>query len=591
MLGGSALLDLQTNDIDVLAADLDGTLDFGDTDDFKVGTVQTFGPASVGITTTNDSVTLVAGQTLSLEEAIAVGSAQVNLTSDFGAIDSIGAAAVKIEAANLALRADQGIGVTQALQTDVALLAAANISSNGIHIDNLSGGLLTIGTVVGPVFNTIGIVNLGLGATVINHLGGLVVTNLIGDAGGGIALTTTSNGGNDDHIVVNAPVLLGATGGGDITFTAGTDLLVNDTGDFDDIRSFGSGSIVGTAARDVVLGPDVRIRSLTGAIVGIPPLLQNLSGPQIANTGDSSVTFDYGRLQEFNFTAVVDWADGVVDTILLNLPGTTTATHVYTGNPNLADPAAPIPVTVVLRSDSLIRFTGYETTTAQIVLEFPGDGVKNVRIDTTVKVRYLSADLPQRVSAAAPQTVPVQVLSNVYNSGGAALQTTETAARVVILREVLPDGQEGSAVRFPQAALDDLPALFKKLRNGRYRVYLFEPETQTLRIVLEVDVREGKPAVPVAGDETEADPADGAFVTPAASDDIDSQLTGEPQVMDDAQQATRHTAAIAAATAGVGLALAASDESWSRRVDGALSQFRKYSRLRPLPKPRRKLPR
>ena len=54
-----------------------------------------FWPASVGITTTNDSVTLFAGQTLSLEEAIAVGSAQVNLTSDFGAIDSIGAAAVR----------------------------------------------------------------------------------------------------------------------------------------------------------------------------------------------------------------------------------------------------------------------------------------------------------------------------------------------------------------------------------------------------------------------------------------------------------------------------------------------------------------
>ena len=33
---------------------------------------------------------------------------------------------------------------------------------------------------------------------------------------------------------------------------------------------------------------------------------------QIANTGESSVTFDYGRLQEFNFTAAVDWADGVV---------------------------------------------------------------------------------------------------------------------------------------------------------------------------------------------------------------------------------------------------------------------------------------
>ncbi len=593
LLGGSALLDLQTNDIDVLAADLDGTLDFGDTDDVKVGSVQTFGPATVGITTTNDSVTLFAGQTLSLEEAIAVGSAQVNLTSDFGAIDDVGAVAVKIDAMSLALRADQGIGVTQALQTDVSLLAAANFSAGGIRIDDVSGNMLTLGTVVGPVFSTVGLINLGLGGTVINHLGGLVVANLVGDAGGGITLTTTSNGGDDDHLVVNAPVLLASLGGGDITFTAGTDLLVNNTGDFDDVRNFGSGSIIGTAARDVVLGSDVRIRSLTGAIVGIPPLLENLTAPQIANTGEGSVTFDFGRNDEFHFTAVVDWADGVVDTIELNQPAraTTTAFHIYTGNPNLADPAAPIPVTVVLRSDSLIRFTGYETSTAQILLTFPGDGVKNVRIDTTVKVRHLTAEPPQRITAAASQTVPVQGLSNVYNSGGAALQTTESAARVVILREVLPDGREGSAVRFPQAALDDLPALFKKLRNGRYRVYLFEPETQTLRTVLEVDVREGKPAVPTAGDETEVAPADGAFFIPPANDDIDAELTPELPTADASRQSSAHVAALSAATAGVGLALAASDESWSRRVDGALSQFRKFSRLRPLPKPRRKLPR
>ena len=525
LLGGTAQLGLMTNDVDVVAADLDGTLDFGDTDDLEVGSVQTFGPVTSGITTTDDEVSLFAGQTLSLNDSIIVGVAQVNLTSDFGAIDSIGPSNVKIEAQNLALRADQGIGVMQALQTDVSLLAAANFTAGGIRIDDISGGSLTVGTVVGPFFTTAGITNLGLDGTVLTHVGGLTIDQTIGDAGGGITLTTFADGGNDDHIVVNANILLGSLGGGDITFTAGTDLLVNDTGSFDDIRNFGSGSIVGTAGRDVVLGPDVRIRSLTGAVVGIPPLLENLTGPQIANSGDASVTFDFGRNDEFHFTAVVDWADGVVDTIELNQPtrATTTAFHTYTGNPNLVNPAAPIPVTVVLRSDSLIRFTGYETSTANVLLTFPGDGVKNVRIDTTVKVRHLSAEPPQRISAPASHTVPVQVLSNVYNSGGAALQTTETAARVVILREVLPDGREGSAVRFPQAALDDLPALFKKLRNGRYRVYLFEPETQTMRTVLEVDVREGKPAVPAAGDDSGINSGDGAFVTPPAGDEINPE--------------------------------------------------------------------
>ena len=602
LLGGSAQLGLMTNDVDVIAANLDGALTFGDTDDLQVGTVQTFGPATSGITTTNDAVYVASGQNLSLDESIVVGAAQVNLRSDFGAIDSIGAATVKVEATILGLSAAQGIGVTQALKTSVQTLAASNalfspVNNSGIRIDDVSGGLLTIATVVdpvlGPFFDTSGLLNLGLGGTVLTHVGGLTVNQLIGDAGGGITLTTTANGGNDDSIVINAPVLLGPTGDDDITFTAGTDLLVNDTGAFDDVRNFGAGSIVGTAGRDVVLGPDVRIRSLTGAIVGIPPLLENLTGPQIANTGDGSVTFDFGRNDEFHFTAVVDWADGVVDTIELNQPAraTTTAFHTYTGNPNVANPAAPIPVTVVLRSDSLIRFTGYETTTAQVLLTFPGDGVKNVRIDTTVKVRHLTAEPPQRITATAPQTVPVQIQSNVYNSGGAALQSSETAARVVILREVLPDGQEGSAVRFPQAALDDLPALFKKLRNGRYRVYLFEPETQTLRTVLEVDVRDGKPAVPAAADESGADAADGAFLPPPAGDNIDSEITVEPQSVDAAQSTTSYTAAISAATAGVGLALAASDESWSKRVDAALSQFRKFSRLRPLPKPRRKLPR
>ncbi|MBL9090669.1 MAG: cadherin domain-containing protein [Planctomycetaceae bacterium] len=584
LLGGSAVLDLQINDIDVLAADLNDVLDFADGDDLRVGTVQTFGPATVGVTTTDDAVMLFAGQTLSLQNAVIVGNAQVILVSDHGAIDDVGSVGVKVQAAELALRADGGIGVTQALRTQIGIFAAVNAGSGGIRVDDVSGALLTVGTVVGPSFSTSGIANFGLDGSVLSHVGALRIAQPILDAGGGITLSTIADGGNDDDLTVDAPIILGPSGGGDISFAASTDLLVNDTGAADDIRNFGSGSIVGGAGREVLLGPDVLIRSLTGAITGIPPLLQNLTGPQIANSGDASLTFDYGRLLEFNFTAVVDWSDGVVDTLILSAPGTTTAAHNYTGNPNVADPAAPIPVSVVLRSDSLIRFTGYETSTLQILLTFPGDGVRNVRIDTTVQVRHLTADQPQRLTIDAPQVAPAQGRSNVYGSGNSAQQTTATAERVVILREVLPDGREGSSVRFPQNALDDLPALFKKLRNGRYRVYLFEPETQTQRLVLEVDVREGKPAAPTSVEESMPDAGDQAVSAPPEDFDAAAiQIESEDGTPDGVLPAT--TAALAVGLAVIG------DGKCSSRADAALARFRKYSRLRPPPNPRRRFPR
>lgn len=569
---GPVVLNNLTNTVDVLAGSLNGLLAFRNFVDLTIGTVQTFGPATVGITTTNDNVTVIGVKSLTLEGPTNVGNANVRLFADTGSIVDPSGLNPKVIAANLALSAYAGIGVVQSLHTSVGLLAAKNSNSGGIDIADQSGTTLTIGASAGVS----GIINLGTGGTSITHVGAMNVNKSVVDGGGGITLATFANGGNDDSLSLNAPVVVFG-GTGDLTFTGGTDLLLHDTGFADDVLTTGAGSIFGSAGRDVIIDSNVIVRSATGAIENIPPLLQNLSGPQIANTGAASVTFDYGRLLELNFTAQVNWSDGVVDVFTPFNPGTLTAGHVYTGNPSTSDPAAPIPVTVTLLSDSRIHFAGYETTTLQTFLQYPGDGVKNVRIDTTAKVPHLNFPPPlQIVDHHATNTTTI-VRAIVDEGSGSVEVTQETAERVVILREVLPDGQEGSEVRFSAAALDDLAALFKKVRDGRYRVYLFEPETQSLRVVIEIYVREGKPTSAEAGAEANRDRPDGAQRQPNEAGELPPALASFSD--DTVDESPRSSTMTMAASVTAGVAVAASSSNWAGRVDAALAGYRKSARL------------
>ena len=568
---GPVTLTNPTNIVNVIAASLTNALSFRNFVDLTVGTVQTFGPATSGITTTDDAVTLRSRESLTLASSIAAGNAIVRLTSDLESITQSGAVVPKVIATNLALSAATGIGTGQPLVVDVDLLAAENFTSGRIAVVEQSGTLLTIGTTGGVT----GITNFGEGGVSVQHVGPMTVASAIVDAGGGIALSTSANGGNDDHLSLNAP--LGVFGGsGNIVLFGGTDLLFHDAGVLDDVIVTGNGEILGSAGRDVVIDNSVRIRSATGAIENIPPFLQNLSGPQIQNTGNASVTFDYGRLQELNFTATVDWSDGTVDVISLFNPGTTTANHTYAGNPNELDPSAPIPVTVTLQSDSRIRISGYETTTLQTTLEFPGDGVRNVRIDTTAKVPQLTFPPPARVLDLRTTNTTVALRATVDEGSGSAVETTEQTERIVILREVLPDGREGSEVRFSAAVLDDLASLFRKVRDGRYRVYLFEPETQSLRIVVEIYVRGGKPTSAESGNESMRDRPDGADWRPAdAMHDSPVAAAAATESIED-EPANSNTAWMPVAA---GAAVLASTTNWSERVNAALATYRKSSRL------------
>ena len=588
------------NDVNVLAADVDGLFLYVDFDDVTVGTVQTIAGVipgdlgqTVGITTNNNPVAVEAiFGNLNLAALIDAGTSDVALISDFGAVDDVAVVGTKVRAGTLGIVADAGIGVTQALQTDVGVLAAENFTSGRIAIVDQGGGDLEIGD-LGFAF---GLLNLADGGISVVHTGAMTVTADVVSLGGTINLSTVADGGNDDHLVLEAPVIV-VGGAGNIVLHGGTDLILRETGIQDDVEVTGDGELFGTAGRNVIIENNVRVRSATGAIENIPPLLSNLGGPQVSATGDATVTFDYGRAQELNFRVFVNWSDGAIDFYRLNPPGTFTAPHNFSGNPDASNPAAPITITVTLLSDDRIHFTGYEVTTLTTTIDVPGEGLSAKRIDTTPQVPHLVFPTPAPVTAAPPPTVVSFTNSLVIQSGGNMEEATDSEERVVILRVVLPSGKEGEAVRFPESQLDDLQAVFKKLRDGRYRIYLFEPDTQQLRLVMDVNIREGKPTAPGATSIIQGGP-DGAAWTPPPQPDADLNIA-EPVVAEavdvepdaDESEATASLetdesggshgdATFAMAGMAAGASVVALPRTYADRIDRALAQMKHGIRRR-----------
>ena len=596
----SVILTLPTNDVATLAGNVTGPVEYRDANALTIGTVNT-----VGLTTTNDAVRLRSGGTLLLVDSIQVGAALVALRADAGGIDDGGSPAAKVVASSLVLRSTGGVGNTNPLRTTVATVAGANVGAGGWRVVNAGVPTFTVGVVDGLA----GLVNAAGGGIALTQTGALnVVQPVVDPAGGSIELTTVADGGADDHLTLSA--LVAATGGsGGAAFTAGTDLRFLDTGLADDAVTQATGVIRGLAGRDVTIGPDVRLRSGTGAITALPPRLENLTGPQVQNTGQAQVTFDYGRLLEQGFTAFVDWSDGTVDALPRVLPDTLTAFHVYIGNPNPADPSAPILVTVTLRLDDHIDFPGYNTTTLTVTLGVPGEGlVPGVRIDTTPKVPELVAPTAVLVSAAEVPRATLITTTQVLGSGAGVSQAAVVGERYLLLREVLPDGREGDEARLDERLLTRLAELFQRLPDGRYRLYRVEDDGRTARLVMDVVLRGGRPAAPgeldgggrdrPPGDDAPLDPsapqtpttpqssnlppADGAAT--AANPAADSEPGDEPQPA--GPRSLGAAGAAAAASGAVGLAATAralDTDPLARRAtdrERAVASYRPASRWR-----------
>ena len=215
------------------------------------------------IQTDQGDVTLTANQNIELDSiSSTTGTVIVTADADYtgtGSIsDTLASESANITAAAVALRAAEGIGSADDIDTSVATISATNSTSGSIQVDNAAGTDLTIGTVNGLA----GITNGG-GAILVNNLNGtLTVDNAVSTVagtGGALSLsgslvinatvdagqfdvTLNGNDNGDDDLIVNADL----TTDQGLTLSVSRDIIVNAT-----VQTTGAGSdITATADND-----------------------------------------------------------------------------------------------------------------------------------------------------------------------------------------------------------------------------------------------------------------------------------------------------------------------------------------------------
>jgi hypothetical protein len=311
---------------------------------------------------------------------------------------------------------------------------------------------------------------------------------------------------------------------------------------------------------------------------------------------------------------LVDWGDKldvpdlddrfvVVGTFNVLPSGDILYTHQYTGPPDPLHPAADITIRVKIRDDDFYTATPLGAAGESIVVEDvianPGIGNDEIRIDTTPQVPRLEFRREMEAAFleyAAPATEMGLQGADIRATSAESKATTD---RILELRVVDSEGNESEGIRLKSDVLKNLPKLFAKLPDNHYRIYLIRQETNTARLVIEVDVRNGK--VIDRGDDTEGTrdrpPTDEtsrgadeqlldnsepgrenavsleeALRTLEAEATPDTEILIEPALEEATDAGVRHRPRLGGLMpAAVGLAATRSFGSWAQQVDRAVA--------------------
>ena len=213
----------------------------------------------------------------------------------------------------------------------------------------------------------------------------------------------------------------------------------------------------------------------------------------------------------FTLPVTINWDDGsgAGPINISTADPTLSLTHFYTSNPDKADPAASIPISVSYPASG--QFVGVQT-----LAQVSGTGVGIAVIPVTTSAIVEVQATPQVEVAQVIAVVEEQATEQI-EFGVAPPQVSSINERQLVLRIVSPFGKEDrdNSITIPDAVLNDLSGLFKKLPDGHYRVYMLESGHE--RMVFDVVVRQGRSADAsedsgVAGDRPPTSQTDGNTV-------------------------------------------------------------------------------
>jgi PKD repeat protein len=370
---------------------------------------------------------------------------------------------------------------------------------------------------------------------------------------------------------------------------------------------------------------DEAVKTFDVTVLNVNPKLEPVSATDVNTLGNTTVVGQFSDQGADSFEVWVDWGDksgkpeddyfvkaadiGILDAKTFVL------SHHYKGPPDPQNPAADITIRVKVRDDDFKTMGIVEPGESLVkfdVITNPGEGNKFIRIDLSPKVPMLSFTVRPVSTVVTAGAKTALVASDSGEIGGAAGESLVSSERDFVLRIVDNRGNDiKPGYKLPPDVLEDLPALFRRLPDNTYRIYLVQGETQVERLVIEVVVRNGRMIDP--GDDSEgardkpptdesapaAAPAAGAALEAPTEAQIDAALDAPgddaaavgllPTPGPATAAAWRHGSTLAS----VALALSAAGKSWRAQVDETLAkaQSEKRRQLRTAGHWRRKKPR
>ena len=336
-------------------------------------------------------------------------------------------------------------------------------------------------------------------------------------------------------------------------------------------------------------------REIEVTVLNVDPTLEPIAATDLEGAGITTLDLTFSDPGADTFEVLVDWGDKpdlppeerfVVERLHAGeTPQSFTIQHTYTGPPDPTNPSADILIRVKIHDDDVGTpgiVTSGVSNIEEVLISNPGIDDNQVAIDTTPQAPALEfPDRPEMVQGIE-QSSDTGVETTTTTDGAAASELSIGAERYLELRAVSPEEVEGPGIRLKDATLDDLPALFALLPEGRYRIYVVFAETNTRRLALDVNIRGGSVIDP-------SDDTDGGRDRPPVEENIPlpqdlTRLT--PEAKDPEAAAVEENAESPATTAAVAAVGLASQTDWAKRVERALTRadegrWRRLLRRRP----------
>jgi hypothetical protein len=504
----------------------------------EFGTVAMLNPAGPRIVA--GSLEIVTGGNVVLMTDLS--SLSANMIGPGGSleIDNLGGLnAVDVSAVNGSVRlkaTELEIGRVVA-QADVQLTASAGgIVGDAGQTSNITAGELTLASVGDVALKTdVGALTVnitGAGGLNIHDIGSLALRQATVNQGG---VVITSSG----QLLVIGNVLAGA-GSIDLGSDAGDVFFFNsDAVQWMRIATQGDGAEITVSAGGIVsiIGPgfvlfqtaDSQYFNVSPQLTVTPIDVPGLDNVQVNFDGSAFLEISFGLPigpAEFFFTLTVDWGDEVeVFTSVSENNVVTPFTrgsqqdgqelvfvirHDYIANPNAIDANAPIPISVAARNSTVnggpadIRFfaNGNDSepigSRTNLILNVPVSGLAIPPPNffrPVLRELFLDAVRPPIDEPFTPRAFDS---SRVAAAPMVSTEVPSTYERYYVLRIVVQIDEFGNTreledIRIDEEYLRNLPELFERLPDDRYRLYMIR-EDGVAQMVTDVIIRGGRSA-------------------------------------------------------------------------------------------------